>query len=203
MDSGKIGPWRAIANTGNNAFADPEVNFLIYCDEDTLVADDALDLLMWERAQFENDPRVLLVNAHSRCCQGWDGPGVKDDPDADPAVVRLLPYVNQWGWGTWRDCWEQVIIPDWDFDGSSGHPARSGCDWNLQLRTMRGYLAAVPDASRTQHIGDKEGMFSNASTLAWSKAASFREHREPAAFRIEDADPAVLAEIERLNQDPA
>ena len=53
MDSGKIGPWRALANTGNKAFADPEVNFLIVCDEDTLVADDVLDLLMWERAQFE------------------------------------------------------------------------------------------------------------------------------------------------------
>ncbi len=203
MDNGKIGPWRAIANTGNSAFADPEVNFLIVCDEDILVADDVLELLMWERARFENDPRVLLVNSHSRCCQGWDGPDVKDAPDADPAVVRLLPYFNAWAWGTWRDCWEQVLIPDWDFDGSSGHPMRSGHDWNIQLRTMSGYLAAVPDASRTQHIGDKEGMFSNAQTLAWSKAASFRGHREPATFRIEDADPAVLAEIERLNRDPA
>ena len=122
VDSGKIGPWRAIANTGNYALEDPAVNFLIYCDEDTLVADDVLELLMWERAQFENDPRVLLVNAHSRCCQGWDGPGVKDDPDADPAVVRLLPYLNQWGWGTWRDCWEQVLIPDWDYDGTIRPP---------------------------------------------------------------------------------
>ena len=202
-DDGKIGPWRAIANAGNNAFADPEVGFLIVCDEDTLVADDVLDLLMWERSQFENDPRVLLVNAHSRCAQGWDGPGVKDDPDADPAVVRLMPYFNQWGWGTWRECWEQVLIPGWDYDGSSGHPMRSGHDWNIQLRTMRGFLAAVPDASRTQHIGDREGMFSNEQTLAWSKAASFREHRERAAYRLEDADPAVLAEIEPLNRDPA
>ena len=185
IDDGRVGPWRAIANAGNNAFSDPEVNFLIVCDEDTLVADDALELLMWERAQTENDPRVLLVCAHSRCCQGWDGPDVKDDPDADPAIVRLQCYFNQWGWGTWRDCWEQVLIPGWDYDGTSGLPHQSGHDWNIALRTMQGYLAAVPDASRTQHIGDKEGMFSNASTLAWSKAASFRKHREPVQFRIE------------------
>ena len=128
---------------------------------------------------------VLLVNGHSRCGQGWDGPDVKDDPDADPAVVRLQPYLNQWGWGTWRRQWEDVILPDWDYDGSSGAPDKSGCDWNMALRTMKGYLAAVPDASRTQHIGDREGMFSNASTLAWSKAASFRPHREPVQFRLE------------------
>ena len=188
-DSGKIGPWRAIANAGNRALADPDVNFLIVCDEDTLVADDALDLLMWERARCENDPRVLLVCAHSRCCQGWDGPHVKDNPDADPAVVRLQPYFNQWGWGTWRECWESVLIPDWDYDGTSGHPVQSGHDWNIALRTMRGYLAAVPDASRTQHIGDTGGMFSSASTLAWSKAASFRESRPRAEYRLEPARP--------------
>jgi hypothetical protein len=189
QDNGKIGPWRAIANAGNTAFEDPAVNFLIVCDEDTLVADDVLELMMWERRQFENDPRVLLVNAHSRCCQGWDGPHVKDDPDADPAIVRLQPYFNQWGWGTWRECWEGVLIPDWDYDGSSGHPMQSGHDWNIALRTMSGYLAAVPDASRTQHIGDREGMFSNEETLAWSKAASFRDSRPPVTFRTEPARP--------------
>lgn len=188
-DNGTIGPWRAIAGAAVIALEHPAVSFLIYGDEDTLVADDVLDLLMWERRQFENDPRVLLVNAHSRCGQGWDGPHVKDDPAADPAVVRLLPYLNQWGWGSWRECWEDVILPDWDYDGTSGHPMQSGCDWNIALRTMTGYLAAVPDASRTQHIGDREGMFSSEQTLAWSKAASFRQHRDPVTFREEPARP--------------
>jgi hypothetical protein len=189
-DDGKIGPWRAIAEEGNRAFSDPAVNFLIVCDEDTYVADDVLDLLMWERRATENDPRVLLVNAHSRCGQGWDGPDVKDNPDADPAVIRLLPYFNQWGWGTWRDCWEQVLIPGWDYDGTSGHPMQSGHDWNIALRTMQGYLAAVPDASRTQHIGEREGMFSTARTLAWSQAASFREFRPVADYRLGHAAQA-------------
>jgi hypothetical protein len=185
LDNGKVGPWRAIANTGSAAFQDPDVNFLIVCDEDTFVADDVLELLLWERQQFEDDEKVLLVNAHSRCCQGWDGPDVKDDYHADPAEVRLECYFNQWGWGTWRRQWEDILIPDWDYDGTSGAPDKSGHDWNIALRTMQGYLAAVPAASRTQHIGDREGMFSNASTLAWSKAASFRPHRDPVEFRLE------------------
>lgn len=185
LDSGKVGPWRAIANTGNWTFEDPDVNFMIVVDEDTYVADDIMELLMWERALCEDRDDVLLVNAHSRGTQGWDGPDVHDDPDADPAIVRLQCYFNQWGWGTWRRQWADVLIPDWDYDGTSGLPDQSGHDWNIALRTMHGYLAAVPDASRTQHIGDREGMFSNPGTLAWSKAASFRPHRDPVTFRLE------------------
>jgi glycosyltransferase involved in cell wall biosynthesis len=181
-DDGTIGPWRALAANGNRAFEDPGTGFIVVCEEDILVADDVLEMLAWQRREFQGNPQVLLLNLHSRCGQGWDGPSVADDPAADPAVVRLLPYFNQWGWGTWRECWEEVLIPDWDYDGTSGLPHQSGSDWNIALRTMKGYLAAVPDASRTQHIGDQEPMFANASTLAFSKAASFREHREPVSF---------------------
>ena len=127
---------------------------------------------------------MLVVNAHSRCGQGWDGPGVKDNPDADPSQVRLLPYFNQWGWGTWRDRWEKVLLPDWDYDGTSGTAMQSGHDWNIALRTMRGHVAVTPDASRTQHIGDREAWAATPVTLSWSKAASFREHREPVTFEV-------------------
>ena len=61
---------------------------------------------------------------------------------------------------------------------------QSGHDWNIHLRTMRGYVAATPDASRTQHIGDLETWAATAETLSWSKAASFREHRDPVTFQV-------------------
>ena len=183
-DDGTLGPWRTLAQGGNRVFEDEGAGFLVIAEEDILVGDDVLELLAWGRETFEDTSDVLVVNAHSRCGQGWDGPGVRDDPNADPAVVRLLPYFNQWGWGTWRDRWEKVLIPDWDYDGTSGAPAQSGHDWNIHLRTMRGYVAVVPDASRTQHIGDREAWAATAETLAWSKAASFRRHRDPVEFRV-------------------
>jgi hypothetical protein len=185
VDEGTLGPWRTNADGMNFAFSDPAVSFAVIAEEDILPADDALEFLSWGRDEFADDPAVLVVNAHSRCGQGWDGPGVKDDPDADPALVRLLPYFNQWGWGTWRDRWEDVLLPDWDYDGTSGTQGfDGGHDWNIAIRTMRGHVAATPDASRTQHIGDLEAWAATAETLSWSKAASFREHREPVTFEV-------------------
>jgi hypothetical protein len=183
-DSGTLGPWRTLADGGDKVFADPGVDFIVIAEEDIFVADDVLELLEWGRREFQGNPGVLVVNAHSRCGQGWDGPSVKDDPAADPALVRLVPYFNQWGWGTWRDRWENILIPDWDYDGTSGTLLQSGHDWNIHLRTMKGHVAALPDASRTQHIGDLETWAATPETLAFSKAASFRRHRDPVTFRV-------------------
>ena len=183
-DDGTRGPWRTLAEGGSRVFEDDGAGFIVIAEEDILVAADVLELLAWGREEFQDNPDVLVVNAHSRCGQGWDGPSVTDDPDADPAVIRLLPYFNQWGWGTWRDRWEKVLLPDWDYDGTSGTALQSGHDWNIHLRTMRGYVAATPDASRTQHIGDLETWAATAETLSWSKASSFREHRDPVTFEV-------------------
>jgi hypothetical protein len=182
VDDPPQGPHSAIGKGIGRAFEAGAV-FVFFTDEDTLPADDTLELISWARARFGEDMRVLSVNAHSECGQGWDGPYVRDDPDADPAVVRLKPYHNQWGWGTWVDRWEAVLAPEWDWDGR-----HRGCDWNIQrLLRDRGLLAVTPDASRTQHIGYRDGMFSSAATLAFSDAASFREHRDPVEFRVEEA----------------
>lgn len=183
-DDGTLGPWRTNADGLRLAFADDWCRFAIMAEEDILPSDDFLELMLWAANEFEDDKEVLLINAHSRCGQGWDGPDVKDDPDADPSVVRLSPYFNQWGWGTWRDRFDDVLLPDWDFDGTSGDIDKSGHDWNIHLRTMRGHVSVTPDASRTQHIGDMEAWAANEWTLSWSKAASFREHRDPVTYVI-------------------
>jgi hypothetical protein len=184
-DNPPVGPWRAIGETTDYLFQNPETGFVICCDEDTLVADDVLELFDWAKETYKNDQRVLVVNAHSRCGQGWDGPSVKDDPGADETVVRLIAYFNAWGNGTWRDRWFKTIKPRWDYDGTSGTATQSGCDWNMHLRVIPSgdFVAVTPDASRTQHIGDLAGKFSNEQTLKWSKAASFKPSRRPVSFQ--------------------
>jgi hypothetical protein len=182
VDDPPQGPHEAIGQGICRAF-EAGASFAFFTDEDILPADDTLELIGWARARFAGQPQVLTVNAHSECGQGWDGPYVLDDPCADPAAVRLKPYHNQWGWGTWRDRWESFLEPEWDWDGR-----HRGCDWNIQrLMRDRNRLAVTPDASRTQHIGYRDGMFSNVATLAFSDAASFREHREPVEYRLEES----------------
>ena len=179
IDRPPIGPDKAFGQVLSRAFG--TADFVFVTDEDILPADDTLELVTWAAAEFAGDDRVLSVNAHCEGGQGWDGPYVKDDPYADPAIVRLKPYHNQWGWGTWADRWEKILEPEWDWDGR-----HRGFDWNIQrVITERGVVAVTPDASRTQHIGYRDGMYSNAATLAFSEAASFREHRPPVQFRVE------------------
>ena len=184
-DPANPGVWPAIANMGIAAFADPEVGFVVFGEEDALPADDVLELVAWEREQCAANSNVLLVNAHSRCGAGWDGPDVRDAQDADPAAVRLVEYFNPWIWGTWRDRWQEIILPRWDWDGTTGeHGWDNGYDWNLALRVLRGMLAPVPDASRSQHIGETEGLYATPSSLAFARALSFRERRSPVEFRM-------------------
>jgi hypothetical protein len=42
----------------------------------------------------------------------------------------------------------------------------------------------VPDASRSQNIGQHGGIYANAGDFDWTQARSFREHRGEVAYRL-------------------
>ena len=181
------GPHTAIAEGVGHVFADESADFCILGEEDVQVSSDVLAYMAWAAERFADDERVLAVLAHSRCGQGWDGPDVADDPDADPAIVRLAPYFNPWCWGTWRDRWEKILEPEWDWRCDSGGALDSGYDHNIQRRILprHGMVCVVPDASRSQNIGQHEGWATNAASWAFSQARSFAEKREPCKYRVE------------------
>ena len=91
------GPHTAIPEAANHAFASDQVDFLVFGEEDVMVSGDTLAYMAWAAERFAEDTGVLAVLAHSRCGQGWDGPAVTDDPDADrrgcPAAAVLQPLV--------------------------------------------------------------------------------------------------------------
>ena len=181
------GPHTAIAEAANHVFASDQVDFLVFGEEDVMVSADTLAYMAWAAERFAEDEQVLAVLAHSRCGQGWDGPDVTDDPDADPAVVRLLRYFNPWCFGTWRDRWECVLEPEWDWDCTSGdNPMQHGYDHNIQRRILPRHSMAcvVPDASRSQNIGQHEGWATNPQSWAYSQARSFTEKREAVDYRL-------------------
>lgn len=184
------GMHRAIGEAAQHVLKDPDVDFLVFGEEDVVVSSDTLEYMAWARQEFAADGTVLLVCAHSVGAAGWDKHEPADDADADQAAVRLLPYFNPWVWGTWRDRWEQVIGPKWDWDCNSGGPVDSGYDHNLHRRVIPqgGYVCAVPDASRSQTIGEDGGWASTPETWAFSQAASFRAHRDPVTYRLVSDD---------------
>jgi FkbM family methyltransferase len=201
MDSAEArasrGMHRAIAEAVSHVFADPAVDFVVCGEEDVIVSTDVLEYMEWARERFAGDEQVLCVLAHSVGGQGWDRWEPAQDADADQAAIRLLPYMNAWGWGTWRDRWEKVLAPNWDMDCTSGGPTTSGWDWHVATRIIPqgGFLAVVPDASRSQNIGREGGWASNAESFAFSQAQSFRAHREPASYVLTGPRPVTKLDM--------
>ena len=184
------GMHTAIAQAGNHVLQDPAVEFVVFTEEDLLVSTDVLEYFAWAREAFAGDGRVLYACAHNVGGQGWDRREPAQDADADQEAVRLLPYFNPWTCGTWRDRWVKVVEPSWDYRCDSGGALDSGHDWNLATRVIpRGnYLSAVPDASRSQNIGQHGGWAANPADFHLTQAQSFRPMRDPVAYRLVTAE---------------
>jgi len=177
-----LGAHHAIGTAGNYLFSDPDVQFVVFGEEDVVVSDDVLCYMQWAREAFGRVPRVLTACAHNRAGQSWDAHEPARDADADQQVVRLLPYFNPWCWGTWRDRWEKVLVPSWCWQAG---PFADGYDWRIYGQHMeRGYLSAVPDASRSQNIGESEGLYTTPETWAFSQVQSFREKRYGVEYKL-------------------
>ena len=180
------GPHRAIGEAGNLVFSDPSVDFLVFGEEDILVSSDVLAYMAWARDKFAGDGKVLCACAHNQTGSGWDPVALPQDADADQHAVRLLPYYSGWVWATWRDRWEQVLEPSWDWECDTGSQGfDSGYDWNIQLRVMPsgGYVNVVPDASRSQNTGRMEA-WSKPPLFGATQSKSFRDRREPGGYEL-------------------
>jgi hypothetical protein len=183
------GMHRAIAEAATRAFTELDADFLILSEEDLTVSSDVLRYMAWAEEKFRGDKRVLAVCAHSPGGNGWDD-GPCDDEGADQDTVRLLPYFAAWTWGTWKDRWFDHLLPAWDFECDSGGALDSGWDWNIATRILpKGdFLCAVPDASRSQNIGQHGGWAAKPEDFHLTQSKSFRDRRENPAYRLVEAE---------------
>ena len=82
-----------------------------------------------------------------------------------------------------------MLLGTWDFDATKGdHPNRRGYDWEIlrQIHT-RGLLSVVPRASRSQNIGQDGGYYARPELFDQTQSTSFRKHRDPVAYRLEES----------------
>jgi hypothetical protein len=179
------GMHTAIAEAVTESFTDSKVEFVIAGEEDVVVSSDVLEYMNYGMEMFRNDHVVLAVCAHDVGGTGWDVPGVgQRSALAHPARVRLRHYFNPWVWGTWRDRWENVLLPRWEY--CNPPVAGTGWDWNIATSVLpRGeYFCLVPDASRSQNIGEHGGVYSTPDIFAGQQTLSFEEHREPVTYAL-------------------
>jgi hypothetical protein len=181
---------RAIGEAFQQAFRDSGTDFLVYAEEDILPSDDVLEYMRVMATEFEDDHRVLAVCAHTRAGYARSVLGIAE-ADADPALVRLRPDITGWIFGVWRDRYRDILEPTWDWDCTSGglnDPAGqgpAGWDWNMtRIVASRGLRCVMPDASRSQNIGQYEGTYANPAAFLATQVASFREHRDPVAYKV-------------------
>jgi hypothetical protein len=160
---------------------DPGTGFVVCAEEDVIVSRDILAYFTWAAAEFAADRRVLAVCAHS------------NHEGTDPAAVDLRQEFSALVWGTWRDRWDTVLEPTWDRDYSSGDTEcpSSGWDWNLIARIIpRGrFLTVVPDQTRSQHIGEHEGIHCSAAQYREFLLASFEAGQEPVPYQVRSSVP--------------
>lgn len=178
---------RAIGEGITGMFEDPETSFVVFGEEDQLVSSDLLEYMDWARRKFAHRPPVLCVCAHNQGGSGWDPPVPPEEAQADQYAVRLLPYFSGWGVGFWRDRWHDVLLPSWDWDATSGSRGfDSGWDWQIQLRVIPAgpYVCVVPDASRTQNIGQFEGGYAHPEKYAETVSGSFRPARPRGSYGL-------------------
>lgn len=173
------GMHRAIGEAAEAEFADPGVAYLILSEEDVLVSDDVGRYHAWCRAQWETSQEVLVVTSHCPLGRWHD----RDTSEAgvSQSSVQLYPFFNPWCWGVWRDRWQGVFEPRWDWDCTTGlNGWDSGYDWQVG-RVIRdsGGLSPNPDAARSRNIGFEGGVYTSAETLSQlGSGTGFREHRD-------------------------
>jgi hypothetical protein len=169
----QVNPVQAIAEL----FArHPEVSFAVLAEEDLLVSADVLTFMSWAADEFRDDQHVLTVCAHP----GRDG--------TDPELAFFTEGFSPWIWGTWRDRWDSVICPTWDRNYSTGDAEcpQSGWDWNLNKRIIPrgGYVSVAPDITRSQNIGEHEGVHALPADFPGTVLASFRQDSHAGKFRL-------------------
>jgi Glycosyltransferase like family 2 len=176
------GMHRALGEAIDRLFADFRPEFVICGEEDVIVSDDVLAYTAWGQGHYGDE--VLCICAHNRGGAGWDGlTGIRADADADQAAVRRLAYFSPWVWCIRRDRWTEHVRENWDWDCTSSAPA--GYDWQMQRIVTQGeWVNLVPDAARSQTIGELAGVYSTPGIFPMQQAQSFREHRGPVSYHL-------------------
>lgn len=133
--------------TGNNVYQCLEYgftlsDFVILFEDDIVPAKDCLKFLEWARDTFENDSNIFNVTTYNRIYVS----------KTEYYSFEKYPWFTCWGWGTWKNRWENDLKDNWISQKLDGN-------WTDQVNIIRSDRVQVrPLLSRSQNIGFKNSV---------------------------------------------
>lgn len=125
--------------------------FTLVIEDDVVIANDAISYARWAAAKYESDADIFTVSLW-RHPRGWRPQTGLPVPDREERRVGRSQFFTCWGWGTWRDRWEQ-ISERWTAGGDA-----DSTSWDHSVSgTLFGRKEIIPFISRATNIGEREG----------------------------------------------
>ena len=122
-------------------------DFVLMIEDDIIISDDALQYIEWAAEKYKNDHSV-----HTIGLWGHDkGPSLPVS-EKDYGKVMRQSYFTCWGWGTWKDRWEEMLAT-WT-TGDDSHDT----SWDVVLSSHLGEMEEIlPVISRAYNCGEHGG----------------------------------------------
>jgi hypothetical protein len=121
-------------------------DFVIYVQDDDLLAPDALRYYEWASEKFRDDPTIYTVGS-------WN---LMKEPCPESHYYRVMKrqHFTSLTLATWKDRWAEPggMLEDWDFDYRY-----EGWDVNITKRLRKDRWEVFPWMSRSQNIGEEGG----------------------------------------------
>jgi hypothetical protein len=134
----RVGCNEAICKSLRVGFDFAGTDFNLHVEDDVVLSRDAIHWFWWARDTYRNDKSIFSVS-------GWQ----RKPCGLITQCGRRMGFCP-WGWGTWRDRWDEI---------KAAWPPAEGTSWDVHVtNNVRGTrFEAYPAVSRVQNIGESGG----------------------------------------------
>lgn len=129
---------------------DDSPDFVIMIEDDIVISDDALEYIEWAAEKYKDDPSVRSIGLWGHD----DGIGNPGSPvsEKDYGMAMRQNYFTCWGWGTWRDRYDEMN-ETWT-TGDDSHDT----SWDVIVSSHLGERVEIlPAISRAYNCGEHGG----------------------------------------------
>jgi hypothetical protein len=124
-------------------------DFVLLIEDDIIISDDALMYIEWAAEKYKDDSSVRTIGLW-----GHDNGYALGTPltDGEHGKVMRQNYFTCWGWGTWKDRWEEMLTT-WT-TGDDSHDT----SWDVIVSSHLGERVEIlPSISRAYNCGEHGG----------------------------------------------